>query len=107
MTRIIYEYRLKRKIIERKKKKKSRDKPNNALINSRIIIHSEKTILTESKGKYPRVTKKNNLRDISSIQYIAHLVAENNEMKSELQILRRPTKKVTVIFIGEKNNARK
>lgn len=75
----------------------------NALTNSRIIINSVKTTLSESKGKISMGQKEkinegmDNLFDI-----IAHLVSENNEMKGEIKILRPLTKIVTQNFIEVK-----
>jgi len=66
---------------------------NNVLTNSRIIINTMKTTLSEGKGKII-VSQKEKLNEGMEelFDIIAHLVAENNEFKGELKILRPLTK---------------
>lgn len=77
-------------------------KVNNALTNSRITINNIKTIITEGKGKISQKEKINNGLD-QLFDIIAHLVAENNEMKGELKILRPLTNSFTQNIVEVKN----
>lgn len=77
-------------------------KVNNALTTSRITINNIKTTITEGKGKISQKEKINNGLD-QLFDIIAHLVAENNEMKGELKILRPLTKNFTENIAEVKN----
>lgn len=69
---------------------------NNELINSRTIINSVKTTLTENKGKISISQKEKIIEGMDELfDIIAHLVAEKNLIKGELKILRPLSKKIT------------
>jgi len=74
-------------------------KINDALTTSRSVINNMKTILLEGKGKIS-INQKEKLNDGMEelFDIIAHLVAEKNEMKGELKILRPLTKIYTKNF---------